>query len=605
MPENVKLDFDVDALQRKYREERDRRLRSDGSDQYIKIEGKFAHYLEDPYSDRIERDPIQEELDVVVLGGGFGGLLTGARLREAGVTDVRVVEKGGDFGGTWYWNRYPGAACDVESYNYMPLLEETGYMPIEKYGRADELLEHSRRIGRHFGLYDKALFQTEITEARWYEDKARWLVNTDRGDKLWTRFLVTASGPLQEPKLPGIPGVESFAGHSFHTSRWDYNYTGGNALGALDKLADKSVAIIGTGATAVQCVPHLAEGAKKLYVFQRTPSSIYYRNDRPTDENWVRTLTPGWQKRRMLNYTSIMSGIREAEDQVDDGWTKTIYSVMSTAPKGATPTQLGQLMQAADYTYMEEVRHRIDNVVRDKETAEALKPWYNRMCKRPCFHDHYLEAFNRPNVQLIDTAGKGVERINAHSIVFDGEEHQVDCIVFATGFVLGAYVNGAVFPVYGRDGLAQTEYWKDGAKTLHGIHVHGFPNYFILSTTQSAWGPNFPHMMGEQAIQIAYVIAEAKRRGLASVEASAVAESAWVEHHESMAGPAIKAWMECTPSFWNEEGRATRKMVLNGMYGGGVLGLTKIFEEWRADGQLKGLKTRSLSEVEAGEMASA
>jgi len=605
MPENVKLDFDVDALQRKYREERDRRLRSDGSDQYIKIEGKFAHYLEDPYSDRIERDPVQEELDVVVLGGGFGGLLTGARLREAGVTDVRVVEKGGDFGGTWYWNRYPGAACDVESYNYMPLLEETGYMPIEKYGRADELLEHSRRIGRHFGLYDKALFQTEITEARWYEDKARWLVNTDRGDKLWTRFLVTASGPLQEPKLPGIPGVESFAGHSFHTSRWDYNYTGGNALGALDKLADKSVAIIGTGATAVQCVPHLAEGAKKLYVFQRTPSSIYYRNDRPTDENWVRTLTPGWQKRRMLNYTSIMSGIREAEDQVDDGWTKTIYSVMSTAPKGATPTQLGQLMQAADYTYMEEVRHRIDNVVRNKETAEALKPWYNRMCKRPCFHDHYLEAFNRPNVQLIDTAGKGVERINAHSIVFDGEEHQVDCIVFATGFVLGAYVNGAVFPVYGRDGLAQTEYWKDGAKTLHGIHVHGFPNYFILSTTQSAWGPNFPHMMGEQAIQIAYVIAEAKRRGLASVEASAVAESAWVEHHESMAGPAIKAWMECTPSFWNEEGRATRKMVLNGMYGGGVLGLTKIFEEWRADGQLKGLKTRSLSEVEAGEMASA
>jgi len=605
MPENVKLDFDLDALQQKYREERDRRLRSDGNDQYIKIEGKFAHYLEDPYSDRIERDPVEEELDVVVLGGGFGGLLTGARLREAGVTDVRLVEKGGDFGGTWYWNRYPGAACDVESYNYMPLLEETGYMPIEKYGRADELLEHSRRIGRHFGLYDKALFQTEITEARWYDDKARWLVSTDRGDRLWARFLVTASGPLQEPKLPGIPGVESFAGHSFHTSRWDYNYTGGNALGGLDKLADKSVAIIGTGATAVQCVPHLAEGAKKLYVFQRTPSSIYYRNDRPTDQGWVKTLTSGWQKRRMLNYTSIMSGIPEAEDQVDDGWTRTIYSVMSMAPKGATPEQLGQLMQKADYTYMEEVRHRIDNTVKNKKTAEALKPWYNRMCKRPCFHDHYLEAFNRPNVQLIDTAGKGVEKINAHSILFDGEEHQIDCIVFATGFVLGAYVNGAVFPVYGRGGLAQTEYWKDGAKTLHGIHVHGFPNYFILSTTQSAWGPNFPHMMDEQAIQIAYVIAEAKRRGLASVEASAAAESAWVEHHESIAGPAIKAWRECTPSFWNEEGKATRKMVLNGMYGGGVLGLTKIFEEWRADGHLKGLETHSLSEVQAAAMASA
>ena len=539
-----------------------------------------------------------------MLGGGFGGLLTGARLRQAGIADVRVIEKGGDFGGTWYWNRYPGAACDVESYNYMPLLEETGYMPIEKYGRADELLEHSRRIGRHFGLYDKALFQTEITEARWQEDKARWLVSTDRGDKLWARFLVTASGPLQEPKLPGIPGVESFAGHSFHTSRWDYNYTGGNAGGGLDKLADKSVAIIGTGATAVQCVPHLAAAAKKLYLFQRTPSSIYYRNDRPTDQDWVKTLTPGWQKRRMLNYTSIMSGIPEAEDLVDDGWTKTIYSVMSKAPKDAGPANFGRLMQMADYTYMEEVRHRIDNVVQDKNTAEALKPWYNRMCKRPCFHDHYLEAFNRPNVELIDTAGKGVDGINAHSIVFDGEEHQVDCIVFATGFVLGAYVNGAVFPVYGRDGLAQTEYWKDGAKTMHGIHVHGFPNYFILSTTQSAWGPNFPHMMDEQAIQIAYIIAEAKRRGLASVEVSADAENAWVEHHEQMAGPAIKAWMECTPSFWNEEGRATRKMVLNGMYGGGVMGLTKTFEEWRADSKMKGLETRALTEMQAGEAAS-
>lgn len=605
MSADKKLDFDIDELEKKYRHERDIRLRSDGNDQYIKIEGKFSHYLEDPYSERIERDPIEEELDVVVLGGGFGGLLSGARLREAGVTDVRLIEKGGDFGGTWYWNRYPGAACDVESYCYMPLLEETGYIPTEKYARANELFEHSRRIGRHFGLYEKALFQTEITEARWDEAKSRWLVLTDRGDRLWARFLITASGPLQEPKLPGIPGVESFKGHSFHTSRWDYDYTGGDALGRLEKLADKSVAIIGTGATAVQCVPHLAASAKQLYVFQRTPSSIGFRNDRPTDPSWAESLTPGWQHRRMNNYTSVMSGFPEAEDQIDDGWTKTIFSVMKDAPAGASREELGKLLKIADFTYMEEVRHRIDEVVEDEATREALKPWYNRMCKRPCFHDQYLQTFNQPNVKLVDTAGRGVERITEDSIIMGGQTYQVDCLVFATGFMLGAYINGAVFPVYGRDGLAQTEAWKDGAKTLHGIHVHGFPNYFILSTTQSAWGPNFPHMMDEQAIHIAYIIAEAKRRNLASVEVTADAEAAWVKHHEDSAGPVIKAWAECTPSFWNEEGKATRKMVLNGSYGGGVIGLVKIFEKWREDGQLEGLEVHAASDHASSEQTAA
>lgn len=586
------ISFNVNDIEKKYRSERDKRIRSDGNDQYIKIEGKYSHYLEDPYSEPIERAPIEEDLDVVVLGGGFGGLLSGARLRQAGVTDVRLIEKGGDFGGTWYWNRYPGAACDVESYCYMPLLEETGYIPTEKYARASELFEHSRRIGRHFGLYDKALFQTEITEARWDTDRSRWLVLTDRGDRLWARYLITASGPLQEPKLPGIPGLDTFKGHSFHTSRWDFEYTGGDALGNLERLADKSVAIIGTGATAVQCVPHLAASAKQLYVFQRTPSSINFRNDRPTDPLWAEKLTEGWQKQRINNYTSVMSGLREAEDLIDDGWTKTIYSVMRQAPADATREELAAQMRLADFAYMEQVRQRVDDVVEDEATREALKPWYNRLCKRPCFHDAYLSTFNRPNVELIDTAGRGVERITEDAIMWDGRSFDVDCIVFATGFVLGAYINGAVFPVYGRDGVAQTERWADGAKTLHGIHVHRFPNYFILSTTQSAWGPNFPHMMDEQAIHIAYIIAKAMRRNLASVEVTAEAEAAWVKHHQDSAGPVVKAWAECTPSFWNEEGKATQKMVLNGSYGGGVLGLIRILEEWRANDRFEGLELK-------------
>jgi len=471
--------FDPEALLKKYAQERDKRLRSDGTQQYIKIEGKFAHYLEDPYSERVERKPIEEELDVVILGGGFGGLLAAARLSEGGITDARIVEKGGDFGGTWYWNRYPGAACDVESYVYMPLLEEVGYMPVEKYARAPEILEHSRAIGRKFGLYDKALFHTEIKEARWDEKRARWLVKTDRGDRLWARFVVMASGPLQVPKLPGIPGVETFKGHSFHTSRWDYHYTGGDSLGGLKNLQDKVVGIIGTGATAVQCVPHLGRWSKQLYVFQRTPSSIGYRNDHPTDQEWVKTLTPGWQKRRMDNYTAVATGVPMQIDLVDDGWTKMMHSIMSRATPDMTPEQLGKMVQMADFAYMEEVRHRIDLEVKDKATAEALKPWYNRMCKRPCFHDEYLASFNLPNVKLVDTDGRGVDRITEDSLIVAGQEYKVDCLVYATGFELAAYQNHAVMPVVGRHGLSLAEKWKDGATTLHGIHVHGFPNFIF------------------------------------------------------------------------------------------------------------------------------
>ena len=581
--------FDPDALLAKYREERDKRLRSDGTAQYVKIEGALAHYLVDPYAERIERAPIEEELEVVILGGGFGGLLAGARLKQNGVSDVRIVEKGGDFGGTWYWNRYPGAACDVESFIYLPLLEETGYMPTEKYARAPEIFEHSKRIGRKFDLYEKALFHTQIMEARWNEERERWLISTDRGDRLWARSFIMASGPLQTPKLPGVPGIETFKGHSFHTSRWDYDYTGGDALGGLDKLKDKNVAIIGTGATAVQCVPHLGAAANELYVFQRTPSSIGYRNDHPTDQAWFNSLTPGWQQRRMDNYTAVVMGIPCPEDQVNDGWTKMIHAVMSKATPDLTPQQLGQMFQMADFAYMESVRKRIDDVVKDRETAEALKPWYNRLCKRPCFHDDYLDTFNRPNVHLIDTAGHGVERITENALIVQGREYKVDCLVYATGFELAAYNNDAVMPVIGRNGLTLGQKWKDGATTLHGMLVNGFPNLFILSTTQTPWGPNFPHMMNEQARHIAYIIAEMGARDLKTVEVEAEVEAAWVQFHEDNAAAVIEQWAECTPSFWNDEGKPSRKLVRNGSFGGGVFAFVKILEDWRATGALEGL----------------
>src|SRR5215467_373276 len=322
------IGFDPEALRARYRDERDKRMRSDGNEQYIETKGDFSRYVDDPYVDPgFTRDPINDSVDAVIVGGGFGGLLAAARLREAGVKRIRVIEKGGDFGGTWYWNRYPGAQCDVESYVYLPLLEETGYMPKERYSCAPEILDHSRRIGEKFDLYHDACFQTEIKTLSWSDDESRWIVTTNRDDVMRARFVIMSSGPLNRPKLPGIPGIETYTGHTFHTSRWDYDYTGGDTTGNLHKLSDKRVAVIGTGATAVQCVPYVAQYAQHLYVFQRTPSSVDERMNQPTDPEWVKTLTPGWQKRRMdffnaaVNFTDLSHGGKIEPDQVSDGWT--------------------------------------------------------------------------------------------------------------------------------------------------------------------------------------------------------------------------------------------------------------------------------------------
>ncbi|HEY7940272.1 MAG TPA: NAD(P)/FAD-dependent oxidoreductase, partial [Acidimicrobiales bacterium] len=307
--------IDREALRRKYREERDKRLRPDGNEQYLQPTGRFAHLLDDPYVARVPREPLFDEVTVACIGGGFAGLATGASLKQAGVDDVRIIEKGGDVGGAWYWNRYPGAMCDTAAMIYLPLLEETGYRPSQKYTQAPEILEHCQRIARHFGLYDNACFSTGVTELRWDDDAARWIIRTDRGDEMRAKFVTIGPGPLHRPKLPGIPGIESFGGHTFHTSRWDYDYTGGDPGGALmEKLADKRVGIIGTGATAVQCIPHLARAAGELYVFQRTPSSIDVRNNQPIDPDWFDDLEPGWQARWLMNFTTLQTGGFADED---------------------------------------------------------------------------------------------------------------------------------------------------------------------------------------------------------------------------------------------------------------------------------------------------
>ena len=587
---------DTEALRRKYEAERLKRVRSDGSAQYVAITGRYAHYLDDPYVEPgFTRAAITREMDVLVVGGGFGGLLAAARLRAAGWDDLCIIEKAGDFGGTWYWNRYPGAACDTESYIYLPLLEETGYMPVSKYARAPEILEHSRRIGRHFNLYPAALFQTVITGMAWDDDAARWRVTTNRGDALAARFVVLAGGPLNLPKLPGIPGLDTFEGHSFHTSRWDYAYTGGSSMGGLTGLADKRVGIIGTGATAVQCVPHLGEGAKELFVFQRTPSSVDVRNDRPTDPAWAQSLQPGWQRERMHNFTTVISGGRFEVDLVNDGWTDLINNIALAAHRqaqaGGAVADPDALVQRADDLKMQKVRARVDAVVQDPATADALKPWYNQFCKRPCFHDQYLPTFNRPNVHLVDTQGQGVERITPRGVVVAGKEYALDCLIFGTGFEVGTdFTRRLGFEVTGRNGLTLTDKWKDGASTFHGLFTRGFPNLFVMTTQQSGQSANFQHMLDEQSRHIGHILGEVKARGVRTLEASADAEAKWVDTIVKLARTRHDFLAACTPGYYNNEGKPDARTERNNQFWRGPMVFIRLLDEWRKAGTLPGLE---------------
>ncbi|WP_430426241.1 flavin-containing monooxygenase [Phenylobacterium sp.] len=598
------LDFDPDALRERYRQERDKRLRADGEAQYIELAGDFARYAEeDPYADpSFTRAPLADEVEVAIIGGGFSGLLAAARLREAGVDDFRIIEAGGDFGGTWYWNRYPGAQCDIESYCYLPLLEELGYIPKEKYSYVGEIFEHSQRIGRAYGLYDVACFQTRVNQLSWDEGLKRWRIRTNRGDDMKARFVIMALGTASRAKLPGIPGIERFEGHSFHTSRWDYGYTGGDTTGGLTGLSDKRVAVIGTGATAIQCVPFVGKYAQHLYVFQRTPSSVDLRGNKPTDPAWAQSLQPGWQRARRHNFADIVEGRPFKEDLVNDSWTDIfrnlasgIAAAMARGEK-LTPQEAAKKAELADFAKMNKIRARVDEVVKNPAAAEALKPWYRQFCKRPTFNDEFLPTFNRPNVTLVDVSEtKGVERITKTGVVANGVEYPVDCIIYASGFEIStAFRRRIGFDINGRGGLSLYDYYKDGFRTLHGHSSRGFPNWFYIGVGQNGLSVNMTAMFDDQARHIAYIIKEAKARGAVTVEPTAEAEEAWVEVIRSVAIANRDFQNACTPGYYNNEG-GERSGGLNGQtYTPGINKFNALLAEWREKGDLAGLELRTV-----------
>ena len=595
MADNTAAGVDKAGIAKKYAEERAKRVRSDGVRQYTEIETGSASEV-DPFAEVVPRQPMSKETEVAIIGAGWSGLLSAVRLRQEGVNDFTVIDKAADFGGTWYWNRYPGIACDTDAYLYIPLLEEMGYMPTLRYAPGGEIFDHARAVGRKFDLYENAVFQTYVTDVVWDKGSSRWTVSTNRGDEFRARFVITGTGGvLHRPKLPGVPGIETFEGHWFHSSRWDYDYTGGNAHGNLDKLKDKRVAIIGTGPTSLQAFPHLAESAKETYLVQRTPTIVGVRGNGPTDPDWYRSQEPGWQQRRMDNFEAQMLGVPVDEKIVQDEWVR-VWGIppLEMPADGSAPDMDAYMamIEENDIAQMERIRARVDEVIDDPDLAERLKPWYATHCKRPGFHDRYLQSFNKPNVHLVDTEGKGIDEITAKGFVVNGKEYEVDLIVYATGFESAVSPGRAGgFEITGVGGLALAKAWEDRVRTVHGMLTAGFPNMFhVGGLRQAAVSVNLLYVYDEQAKHAAKVIAQLLDDGVIELDVTEAAVQEWCDHMDEMVGLVFnaEAVAACTPGYFNNEGDFDTggkfehgRPIWADAYGGGPFEYAQILAKWR------------------------
>jgi cation diffusion facilitator CzcD-associated flavoprotein CzcO len=597
---------DLDAVRRKYLEERDKRLvEGRAAIRDLTSDEVFAKYREDPFTPVTPRNPVAEDVDVAIIGAGMAGVVAGAHLRKVGVERIRMIDQAGGIGGTWYWNRYPGVMCDVESYTYMPMLEEMGYLPTTRYAFGDEIRRHFLAIAEKYDLVGSALFHTGVERSEWDDTLGRWVIRTDRGDEVRAKYLVLAVGILNLMKLPVIEGMEKFRGKAFHTARWDFGYTGGTPDGKLEKLADKSVGIIGTGASAIQAIPHLAESSGHLYVFQRTPGAVGVRGNRATPADFAQDLAPGWQRERMENFQAVMLGRPVDVDMVDDGWCHHFAPTHNvTFEEGMTPDEIMRKAEEVDYEIMEEHRDRIREIVQDPEKVAILTPYYRYLCRRPLFHDEYLLAFNRDNVTVVDCPA-GLDCVTERGVVVGGREYELDCIVYATGFQAEAtpLSRRAGHDVTGRNGMRLAEKWESGAHSLFGMMTRGFPNLFIMPAPgqQAVVTVNHTLVTVVGAEHISATIAQLEQQGVARFEVSEQAEQDWCDKILEGYRDGSAVMEACTPSRINNEGNPRAASPLSGSYGGGLgdyFGFVQLLAAWLAEGDLAGLELgRSRAEL--------
>ena len=594
-------EIDIPALKEKYREERDRRIRPEGQEQYAPHEDHLTHdtYEHDPFSPVVPRDSLSEDIDVAILGAGWTGILAAYHLTQSGVRNFRVIDNAGNYGGTWYWNRYPGIQCDNDAYCYLPLLEQTGWLPSKKFSDGKEIYDYIQLIVDKFGFRDKGVFHTLVTALKWDESIKRWRISTSRDDEIRARFVIMAGGTLSTPKFPNVPGIHKFRGHKFHTSRWDYEYTGGDWHSPeLDKLTDKRVAILGTGATAIQAVPYLGKYAKQLYVLQRTPSSVDERPNPPTDPDWAASLKPGWQAVRQQNFLHAANEVlaRDEPDLICDFWTEINRNLNAEREKQGWPEfKLEEFMarrEMMDFRVMERVRRRCDGIVKDPGTAAALKPWYRFMCKRPLSNNDYYETFNRPNAKLVDVSPtQGLEAMTEKGFIARGIEYEIDCIVFASGFEVTSDLKRrwGLDNVEGRNGVSIYDHWANGPKTLHGITTHNFPNMFFSGYVQGGLNGTTTLQFSKQVYHAAWIISQALKRGIRAVEATQQGQDAYVKRFHEVELDLSTILNECTPSYFTNEGDKEAKWFLFRGWGLGWDNFQAMLEEWRQKGDFAGM----------------
>ncbi len=590
--------YDPEAVRAKYLAERDRRLVTGRTAVRDLREGeRAASFRADPHTPFVERDPVTDDVDVVIVGGGIAGILAGVQLRKAGVERIRIVDQAGGMGGTWYCHRYPAVMCDVESYIYLPMLEELGYVPKDRYAQGEEIRLHLQSIADRYELVDDALFHTGVQRAEWDDDASRWQVRTDRGDELTSRYYVLAVGILNLMKVPAIAGMDDFQGRAFHSARWDYEYTGGGPGQPLTELGGKVVGMVGTGATGIQCLAPLAAAAEHVYVFQRTPSAIGERGNRQTPPEFDQGLEPGWQQHRMDNFQAIMLGKAADEDLTDDGWTRH-YAAVQHPPRRPDMSIQEYLAsaEALDFDIMEQHRRRVDELVSDDIAAAVLKPYYRYLCKRPCFHDEYLSAYNNPNVTLIDCPA-GIDRLTERGPVVDGVQYDLDCLVYGTGFEaeLTPLYRRAGHEIVGRDGITLAEKWQDGASSLFGMMTRGFPNLFVMPAPgqQAVVTVNYTQLAVLGAEFVGGAVRAMAAKGAETFDVTAEAEEAWCQKIVDSFVDGSAVMSACTPSRINMEGHPEQMNPRNGNYGrgfGDYFRYRQVLREWLEAGGCEGLE---------------